>query len=153
MLRVKHNLVSSGACSVWYRLRLDLYSEHELRCRGAGTAELHCCALPVYPMLVAVSVGRVLVFVAETHRSAVGLLCKVRASPDLYAEQELRCAGCMAAKLLLRIQIQTQSVPYGAGSRADLVCSVCLVFGAKHYLVGSADAAKPAQQNRTAVRR
>ena len=62
------------------------------------------------------------------------------------------CAGCKAAKLLLRIQIQTQSVPYGAGSRADLVCTVCFVFGAKHNLVGSAGAAKPAQQNRTVVR-
>ena len=31
------------------------------------------------------------------------------------------CAPCKAAKLLLRIQIQTQSVPIGAGSRADQV--------------------------------
>ena len=48
ILRVKHNLVSSGACSVWYRLRLDSYSEQELRCLEAGTAELRCCAAVVF---------------------------------------------------------------------------------------------------------
>ena len=40
----KHNLVGSGTCSDRYRLRLDLYSEQELRCLAAGTREPNACA-------------------------------------------------------------------------------------------------------------
>ena len=43
----KHDLVSSGTCSVWYRLSLDMYSEQELRCLEAGTEELYSCVLLV----------------------------------------------------------------------------------------------------------
>ena len=35
---------------------------------------------------------------SETLRRLVGLLCMVWASPDSYAEQELRCAGLRGSK-------------------------------------------------------
>ncbi len=69
-------MVGSKTCSAWYRLRLDLYSEQELRCRLAGSREPHLCASQpreqaTYPTDTATSKGK-----QTAHNSAV-LLCRL----------------------------------------------------------------------------
>ena len=53
------------------RLRGSKRADHAvLRCFEAGTAELHCCAPPMIPTLIAVSIGRMFVPSSGLHMCA-----------------------------------------------------------------------------------
>ncbi len=64
--------------------------------RESEVPELHSCAAPAVPYSSPYLPGDLFGLSTKLHGSAVYLLCKVRAAPDFYAEQELRCLAAAA---------------------------------------------------------